>query len=124
MPLGVEFPVEKQLFFLLLSPFLWVDCPHVIGSHRHPSLLINDGGSGLEHGSQDFSPVSPVKEVLVEVPGGGNVVALFSVLALEAEDIAKDNTLKDTRGMGRLRWDEEKQFQGLMYVFVLMVPSG
>jgi hypothetical protein len=71
----------------------------------------------LEHGSQDFSPVSPVKEVLVEVPGGGNVVTLFSVLAPEAEDIAKDNTLKDTRGMGRLRRDEEKQFHRLDVCF-------
>ena len=109
----VEFPVEKQLFLLLLSPFLWVDCPHVSGSHRHPSSLIYDGGSGLENGSQDLSPVSPVKEVLVEVPSGGNVVALFGVVAPEAEDIAKDDTLQDTRGMGRLGRDEEMQIHRL-----------
>jgi hypothetical protein len=51
--------------------------------------------------------------VLVEVPSGGNVVALFGVLAPEAEDIAKDNTLQDTRGMGKLGRDEEMQIHRL-----------
>jgi hypothetical protein len=47
----------------------------------------------LEDGSQDFVPVSPISECLVEVLNDGYVIALVGILAPEAEDIAKDDTL-------------------------------
>jgi hypothetical protein len=67
----------------------------------------------LEDGSQDFVPVSPISECLVEVLNDGYVIALVGILAPEAKYIAKDDALQDTWRVGRLGWDVELQVHWL-----------